>query len=340
MSKPKVRVLISSYMEKWFYTKEMRALLESVADPTYTVYDHRVTSEELASDIGDAEVLFTDWGSPKLTKEVLDAARKLRVVCHAGGSVRFFMPDPPSEFFGRGLAVSAGTPVMSPYVAEHTLSMAIAVLRRVPFYRDEMMASNEAWWDKMSARHPSDTIMGQRVGMIGLGMITWEFVKLIKPFGCELFAHSTFGDRARAAQEGITMLELDELLSTCPVICLFAAVRPDTIRMLDARRLALIQDGATFINTARGIIIDEPALVEELETGRFWAGLDVTYPEPPAADSPLRRLPNVLLTPHIAGPTPTRYWEFVQYAIRDVQRYLAGETMLGNVTEKRLEGMA
>ena len=154
MSKPKVRVLISAGMEKWFYTKEMRALLASVAEPTYTVYEHRVTSEQLAADIGDAEVLFTDWGTPKLTKEVLDAARKLRVVCHAGGSVRFFMPDPPSEFFGRGLAVSAGTPVMSPYVAEHTLSMAIAVLRRVPFYRDRMMTSREAWWDKMRGAAP------------------------------------------------------------------------------------------------------------------------------------------------------------------------------------------
>ena len=339
MIKPKVLALISASRNKWFYTDRMRELLQSVADPTYTVYDERLTSSQLAAQIGDCDALLTGWGTPQLTREVLEAARRLRVVCHAGGSVRFLLPEPPSEFFRRGIGLSSATPVMSRYVAEHTLSMAISVLRRVPFYRDRMKETSD-WWGKHDCPHPSDTIIGQRVGMVGLGMITWEFVRMVKPFDCQLFAFTKHGDAERAAREGVALVELDELMSTCPIVCLFAAVRPDTIRMIDARRLNLMPDGGVIINTARGKLIDEPALIEELKTGRLWAGLDVTDPEPPAAESPLRTLPNVLLTPHVGGPTPTRYWEFVEYAINDMCRFLAGEPLLGEVNETRLAGMA
>jgi phosphoglycerate dehydrogenase-like enzyme len=339
MAGPRVLALISAGMSKWFYTDRMRELLQSVADPTYVVYEKRLTPSRLAAQIGDYDALFTDWGTPQLTREVLDAASRLRVVCHAGGSVRFLLPDPPSEFYRRGLRISSATPVMSRYVAEHTLSMAIQMLRRSPLYRDKLREPSE-WWDKFDSPHPSDTIIGQRVGMVGLGMITWEFIRMIKPYECQLFAFTTHGDSERAAREGVTLLPLDELLSTCPVICLFAAVRPDTVGMIDARRLSLIPDGGVLINTARGKLIDEPALIAELKTGRLWAGIDVTDPEPPAADSPLRTLPNVLLTPHVAGPTPTRYWEFVEYAVRDMCRFFAGEPMIGDVSESRLERMA
>lgn len=339
MTKPKVRVFISVRAEKWFYPPSIKDFLASVAEPTYTVYEERWTSDQLAADIADYNAVISDWGTPRFTTNVLAAAPKLRVLCHAGGSVRHLLPDPPSEFFRRGLGLSAATPVMSPYVAEHTLSLAISVLRRVSWYRDRMKSS-DFWWEKEECRFPADTIIGQRVGLIGLGMIAWEFVRLIKPFGCELFAYTKHGDAERAEREGVTLLGLDEIMSSCPIVCLFAAVREDTIGMIDARRLSLMPEGGVLINTARGKLIDEPALIEELKSGRLWAGIDVTDPEPPAADSPLRTLPNVLLTPHVGGPTPTRYWEFAEYAIKDMCRFFAGEPLAGKVTEQRLEGMA
>lgn len=339
MVKPRTLVLINANSAKWFYTDPMRELLQSVAKPTYIVYEQPLKSQQLAAQIGDYEVLFTDWQTPQLTREVLDAATRLRLVCHAGGSVRFLLPDVPAEFFARGLGLSSATPVMSRYVAEHTLSLATSVLRRVSFYRDRMKGS-AYWWDKDDCPHPSDTIIGQSVGMVGLGMIAWEFVRLIKPFECRLFAYTKHADPDRAAKAGIELVDLDELMRTCPIVFLFAAVRDDTVKMIDARRLGLMPDGGVIVNTARGKLIDEPALIAELQTGRLWAGLDVTDPEPPSPESPLRTLPNVLLTPHVGGPTPTRYWEFVEYAIKDMQRFLAGEALLGAVSEARLRGMA
>ncbi len=86
--------------------------------------------------------------------------------------------------------------------------------------------------------------------------------------------------------------------------------------------------------------MDEDALIEELTQGRLWAGLDVTEPEPPAPDSPLRSLPNVLLTPHVGGPTATRYWDMAAFCVEELRRFFNGEPLRAEVTERRLDGMA
>jgi len=338
MSKPRVFVAPSGKLQEQLFPPRVREALAAFARPIYNEKEERLTAEDLAGRITDCEALITGWGSLQLTAGILDAAKNLRIVSHAAGSVKFLLPEPPSEFFRRGLRMSCATPMMSRYVAELTLFLAIGCLRRVSQFREEMKGS-DMWWGTYSPLYP-DTLIEQRVGMIGMGLITWEFVRLLKPFGCELWCYSKHGDRERAAAEGIKMVELDDLLRECPVICLFAAVRPDTIGMISREKLKLVQDGAVIVNAARGILIDEPALIDELKAGRLWAGLDVTYPEPPAADNPLRNMPNVLLTPHVGGPTPSRYWDMAAYAVEDLRRYFAGEPLLGEVTEKRLEGMA
>ncbi len=337
MAKPKVFVFLKEQQTDFIKQKQKDALA-ALADPIYNDHEGRFSSAELGRRLAGCEALITGWGTPRLTSEVLDAASALKIVSHAGGSVRHLMPDPPSELFRRGIRVTCATPVMSRYVAEYTLCLVIACLRRISYYRDKMRTGR--WWDKGDVAHPSDTIFEQRIGMVGLGMISWEFVRLVQPYNCELWAYSSHGDLARAAAEGIKLVDLDTLMRECPIICLFAAVRPDTVEMISRERLKMMQDGAVLINTARGRLIDEPALVEELQTGRIWAGIDVTDPEPPPAESLLRTLPNVLMSPHVAGPTPTRYFEFTDYAIEELRRFWAGEPLRGEVDEKRLEWMA
>jgi phosphoglycerate dehydrogenase-like enzyme len=338
VAKPKVFVAPAGKLQEQLFPPRVREALAAFADPIYNSKEGHLTAADLAAQASDCEAIITGWGSPKLDAEILDAAKKLRIVSHAAGSVKFLLPEQPADFFRRGLRMSCATPMMSRYVAELSLCLAIAALRRISQFREELKGS-DMWWGTHHPLYP-DTLIEQRVGMIGLGLITWEFVRLVKPFGCELWCHSKHGDRERAAAEGIKMVELDDLLRECPIICLFAAVRPDTIGMISREKLKLIQDGAVIVNTARGILIDEAALIDELKTGRLWAGLDVTYPEPPPADNPLRDMPNVLLTPHVGGPTPSRYWEMGAFAVEDLRRFYAGEPLRGEVTEKRLEGMA
>jgi len=338
MGKPKIFVTPSGKLQEQLFLPRVREELASFADPTYNQKEERLTSEELAALLPGYQGLLTGWGAPQLTPAVLDAASELRMVAHAAGTIKFLLPDPPSDFFRRGLKMSTATPTMARYVAEHAICLAIACLRRVSSFREEMKGT-DLWWGSHSGPEP-DTIIEKRVGMVGLGLISWEMVRMLKPFGCEVWAYSKHGDRKRAEAEGVKLVELDDLLRNCPVIFMMAAVRPDTIKMINRERLKLIPDGAVFVNTARGAIIDEEALVEELKTGRFYAGIDVTEPEPPAADSPLRTLPNVLLTPHVGGPVPSRYWDMAMFAAQELGRFFRGEPLQGEVTERRLEGMA
>ena len=110
-------------------------------------------------------------------------------------------------------------------------------------------------------------------------------------------------------------------------------------RMINAEGLALMKDDALIVNTARGSLIDEPALIAELQNGRFFAFLDVTDPEPPAADSPLRHLPNVVVTPHIAGciDNCNRMGEL---AVEELRRFFAGEPAVYQITPQLLERIA
>jgi len=338
VAKPKVFVVPHGKLQAQLFPDRVREALAAFADPIYNDVAERLPSEQFAARLAGCEGVLTGWGTPQFTAEVLDAAPSLRVISHAAGSVKFLMPEPASELLRRGIKVTCATETMSRYVAEHTLGLAIACLRRLSQFREEMKGT-DLWWGTFCEPAP-DTLIEQRVGLVGLGNISWEFVRLLQPFGCELWAYSKHADPARVAAEGIKLVELEELLANCKVICLFAAMRPDTIKLISRERLKLIPDGAVLVNTARGALIDEEALLEELKNGRFTAGLDVTEPEPPAADSPLRTLPNVLLAPHVGGPVPSRYWDMSAFAVEELRRFFSGEPLRAEVTEERLEGMA
>lgn len=339
LPKPSVLVVPSGKLQDQLFPTAVREALAAFADPTYNdISARRLSSAELAERLVGCDGVVTGWGTPRFTVQTLDAAPSLRVIAHAAGSVKFMIPEPASELFRRGIKITCATETMSRYVAEHALCLAIACLRRMALFREEMKGT-ELWWGTFHDAEP-DTLIERRVGLVGLGNISWEFVRLLKPFQCELWAYSRHADPARAAAEGVRLVTLEELLTNCKVICLFAAVRPDTIKMIDRERLKLIQDGAVIVNTARGALIDEEALVAELQTGRLWAGLDVTEPEPPAQDSPLRTLPNVILTPHVGGPVPSRYWDMAAFVVEELRRFFAGEPLRAEVTEQKLEGMA
>jgi phosphoglycerate dehydrogenase-like enzyme len=338
MAKPRVLVVPGGKLQEQLFTARVRKALAEVAIPVYNEREEPLSSQELAGLVQGYQAIITGWGTPQLTPEVLDAAEELRIVAHGAGSARFLLPEPAADFFQRGLRMTSATPTMSRYVAEHTLCLTIACLRRISRFREEMKQS-DLWWGTYSELNP-ESLIEQRVGMVGLGSIAWAFVRLLKPFQCEVWAYSRHADPDRAAREGVKLVELEELLANCPIICLFAAVRPDTIKMISRERLKLIADGSVIVNTARGALMDEEALIEELRAGRLWAGLDVTEPEPPASGSPLRDLPNALLTPHVGGPVPSRYWEMAMFAVQELGRFFRGEPLEAEITEERLRGMA
>jgi phosphoglycerate dehydrogenase-like enzyme len=161
-------------------------------------------------------------------------------------------------------------------------------------------------------------------------------MRLLQPFEVEILLYDPFVSEEAASQLGVVKSELDNLLRQADIVSLHAPANPDTFHMLNASRLALMKDDALLINTARGTLIDEPALISELSRGRFFALLDVTDPEPPAVDSPLRRLENVVVVPHLAGCIEdcSRMGEM---AVEELRRFFAGEPPLYQVRPAMLD---
>jgi phosphoglycerate dehydrogenase-like enzyme len=178
------------------------------------------------------------------------------------------------------------------------------------------------------------------VGIVGASRIGRRVIELLRPFELDVLVSDPYLEADAAARLGVKRRELDELLAVSDVVSLHAPALPSTRHMIDARRLALLCDGATLINTARGSLVDQDALVAELVSGRIDAVIDVTEPAVPPPDSPLYALPNVVLTPHIAGALGVEVRRLGDAAIDEIERYAAGEPFAHPVTAGDLERIA
>jgi phosphoglycerate dehydrogenase-like enzyme len=161
----------------------------------------------------------------------------------------------------------------------------------------------------------------RRVGVVGASRIGRQVVRLLAPFDLTVSLTDPY---ASAPPAGVRLLPLDDLLRESDVVTLHAPATPETHHLLDRRRLALIPDEGVLINTARGSLVDTDALVGELTTGRISAILDVTDPEPLPPDSPLFDLPNVFLTPHIAGSHGNELARLGRTIVAELERLIAG----------------
>lgn len=217
------------------------------------------------------------------------------------------------------------------------LALVLTMVRRIPDYATEMregvMRTNEYVSE-------GETLFGRRVGIVGFGRIGRAFARLLRPLGVQVLVSDPHADGEVVAASDSQLVELPELLSTCSVVVLCAALTPETRGMLDKHRLSLLGDGSYLINVARGGLIDLAALLDELRSGRIFAALDVTDPlEPLPADHELRKLPNVILTPHIAAGGIEMRREIGAMAIEEVIRFAKGEPPLNRVTKEMLATM-
>jgi len=165
------------------------------------------------------------------------------------------------------------------------------------------------------------------VGIVGASRIGRRVIELLRPFDLDVLLHDPWVDDDDARRLGARALPLDELLAGCDVVSLHAPAVPETRHMLDARRLALLRDGATLVNTARGALVDGKALELELVSGRIAAVLDTTDPEILPSDSPLYELPNVFLTPHIAGSLGDETSRMTELALDEIERFTQGRPL-------------
>ena len=269
-----------------------------------------------------AEVLLTSWGCPPIDERVLVRAPRLRAIVHAAGTVKQHVTQ---ACFDRGLAISSAAAANALPVAEYTLAAILFANKQIFRLRDRYreFRSFRLW----SRELPGLGNYRKRVGLVGASRIGRRVLELLAPFDLEPLLFDPYVDEAEARALGAEKLELDELLSRSDIVSLHAPALPETRHLLDARRLALLRDGATLINTARGALVEGAALERELVSGRIDAIIDTTEPEILPADSPLYVLPNVFLTPHVAGSLGSETRRMADLAVGEVERFARGEPL-------------
>ena len=288
---------------------------------------------EISERLPGVDALLASWGQAELSEQVLAKADRLRVIGYAAGSVKGWVSD---AVFERGIVVCHAAARIADSVAEYTLLMALLGLRR-PLDVGRQMRSGI-----VLRNHdvPTHDIARKKVGLLGMGYVGQRAAQLFQAVGAEVWAYDPYLSPERAVELGVYKAELDELLGACKVVSVHLPSTEETWHMLRARELALIQDGAVFINSARTWPVDQDALIKELAAGRFWAALDVTDPEPAPPDHPLRNLDNVICTPHIAGPTTEARRELMGLMVDEVKRFFDGEPLRYQIAEDRLAVMA
>jgi phosphoglycerate dehydrogenase-like enzyme len=300
-------------------------------DPDTAVHGH----VHVDAGLSDTEVLLTCWGAPRLDESALAALPRLKAVIHAAGSVKGIVTD---ACRASGIAVSSAAAINAMPVAEHTVAMILLSSKRTLWLARRYSQLRSAW-------HPSEIPhdignYGTTVGIVGASWTGRRVVDLLRPYDLHILLADPYLQPAQARRLGAELVDLDELCRESHVVSLHAPALPSTRHMLDASRLAAMRSGTTVINTARGSLIDTEALTRELASGRLYAVLDHTDPRILPDDSPLYELPNVLLTPHIAGSHGNELRRLGRSAIDELARYCAGEPFAYPVRYADLERSA
>ena len=310
---------------------ELRALAPVQVAPT----PDDLLADDTRGLLADTEVLLTGWGSDLVDAWVLAAAPRLRAVVHTAGSVP---PVVTRDVYARRVLVSSQAWANALAVAEYAVAMILLSAKGVHRMQGRYLAAKGGV--DVHAELAGFGTYETQVGIIGASAIGRRVIELLAPFDLTVVLSDPTVGVDEAESLGVTLMSLAELMRTSRVVSLHAPLLDSTVGMIGGRELAALPDGATFINTARGALVDEDVLVRELQSGRIDAVLDVTRPEPPVADSPLWTLPNVLLTPHVAGSAGNELGRMGSSAAREVARVLRGERLHHAVDVRAYERLA
>ena len=284
------------------------------------------TDRDLIAALDGAAALIVCHGAPRVTAQIMDARPGLRFVGELEGD-RFARRIDVEAAWERGVKTVDTTNGSSYAVSEWALAMAMIGLRNAgAWFRRIVIDRQERFHtDYLSdVGYRNGELTGKTVGLIGCGIIGRRLLELLEPFRCTIFVHDPYVPRELADIYGVTFTSLDKVLSLSDVVICLAPITPATKGMLGARELDLMKDEAVFVNVSRGAIVQTDALVAKLQQGRLIASLDVFDPEPIPVDSAVRDLPNVFLTPHIAGYTAAGGPRFFKLMVDELERFFGG----------------
>ncbi len=283
--------------------------------------------------LSEVEVIFSGWGAPILDAAFLAAAPKLKAFFYGAGSIRAFTTE---DFWARGITISSAYAMNAVPVAEFTLATILLSLKN--FWKHSLAAKREA---RFAPRTHCAGAYGSKAGIISLGMIGRMVRERLRPFDLKVLAYDPFVTPEQAKTLDIESVSLEEIFRQCDVVSLHAPWLKETEGMIKGTHFEMMKPDATFINTARGAVVNELEMIDVLRRRPdLQVVLDVTHPEPPAADSPLWVLPNVVLTPHIAGSMDGECRRMGQLMIDEYGRWSRGEKLLWAINKAQAALMA
>ncbi|KQX40338.1 hydroxyacid dehydrogenase [Devosia sp. Root436] len=334
--RPKLAFAMAADKTRHVFDAEALSRLAGVCDIVEPAPLEEFSSAVARAILGEVDILVTGWGCPMVTAEVVKAAPNLKLIAHAAGTVKFTLAP---AVYAAGIRVTHAADANAVPVAEYTLASIIFANKRVFELRDRYRADP----GRRSSYALMDEPIGnyhRTVGLVGASRIGRKVAKMLMGFDFTVLVSDPFVKAGDPVLEGAELVDLDTLMARSDVVSIHAPALPSTRAMIGASQLKLMKDGAAFINTARGALIDEAALIAELESGRIHAVIDVTDPEIPERGSPLYNLPNVFLTPHVAGAVGMERLRLGQMAIEEVERFVAGAPMEFEIEPALLERLA
>ena len=277
----------------------------------------------LLARVGEVDGVVVCHGAPRIDGSVLERAPRLKVVGELEGDRFAYRID--TEAAWRRRVKTLDTTNGSSYpVAEWALALALISLRNAG-EQFRHMISHEAY------RRPTSDfgyvhaeLYGKKVGLIGCGHIGRRLIQFLKSFACDVRVHDPYIPKEIPDALDFLQTSLDSVLSNSDVVICLAPLTPATLGMIGKRELDLLPSGAVFVNVSRGAIVDSDALVERLGRKDIVAGLDVFDPEPIPANHPIKDLPNVFLSPHLAGVTAATREAFFTLMVDELDRFFHG----------------
>ncbi len=302
--------------------KECQAVADNFAELDLRFVDSELPESQLIEELKDA-VAIMPAGVREFTPEMIEKLPKLRLIQTFSAGTDYLDKTMLAE---NGVDVSNNGGANAVAVAEHAIALMFAVNRKLEMQIDSVKAGT--WMAGVTGeRTDFHTLVGKRVGIVGLGRIGSRVAKRLAGWECELvYSDVVDHEPDYVTATGARRVELDELLSTSDIVTLHVPLDRVTRHMISERELSLMKETAILVNTCRGPVVDEAALIKALDSKQiFAAGLDVTEIEPIEMDNPLLKMQNVVLTPHLATRAIESEYNAAEYAITNVARLARGE---------------
>jgi phosphoglycerate dehydrogenase-like enzyme len=281
------------------------------------------------------DALIVCHGAPYIDGQVLDSAPRVRIVGELEGDRFSNRVDAPA-CAERGVRVVDTTHGSSLPVAEWALALMLIGLRNGAYHYRRLIGGEEYQRSFDDPGFRTGELTDRTVGLIGLGHIGRRLIELLEPFRCRVLVHDPYVPKEVALAMGVQLTSLEHVLADPDVVVCCAPLTPRTRRMIGARELDLLKPDTVFVNVSRGAIVDPDALIERARRGDIRVSLDVFDPEPIPAGSPIRDLPNVFLSPHIAGVTAACGPRFFRFMLDELERFFGGHETMFDITPRVL----